>query len=51
MSCRDVDGPRDCQSEVSQKEKKECPMLARVCGIWKDGTDDLTNRAEIEIQM
>ena len=30
--CRDMDGPRDCQSEVSQKEKNKYRILTHVCG-------------------
>ena len=33
--CRDVDGPRDCHSEVSQKEKNKYCILTHICGIRK----------------
>ena len=33
------------QSEVSQKEKYEYRILAHVCGIYKDGTDEFIFRA------
>ena len=38
------------QSEVSQKEKNKYCILAHVCGIQKDGTDDLACRATKETQ-
>ena len=28
------------QSEVSQKEKRQCSILMHICGIYKDGNDD-----------
>ena len=39
------------QSEVSQKEKNKYRVLTHICGIWKNGTDELVCRAEIETQM
>ena len=39
------------QSEVSQKEKNKYRILTHVCGTWKNGTDELVCRAEIETQM
>ena len=39
------------QSEVSQKEKNKYRTLMHVCGIQKNGTDELVFRAEIETQM
>ena len=38
------------QSEVSQKEKSKC-IKTFICGIWKNGIDDLICKAEIETQM
>ena len=46
--CRDVDGPSDCQIEVSQKNKY---ILMHICGNEKNGTDDHSYKAEIETQM
>ena len=37
------------QSEVSQKEKKNC-ILMHICGIHKNGIDDLICKAETETQ-
>ena len=37
------------QSEVSQKEKNKY-ILMHICGIYKNGIDDLICKAEIEIQ-
>ena len=34
--CRDMDGPRDLQSEVSQKEKNKYRILTHISGIWKN---------------
>ena len=39
------------QSEVSQKEKNRYPILTHICGIQKNGTDELVCKAEIETQM
>ena len=39
------------QSEVSQKEKNKHHVLMRICGIWKNGTDERICKAGIEIQM
>ena len=38
------------QSDVSQREKTSIVVLMHVCGIEKDGTDDLTCRAGTEMQ-
>ena len=37
------------ESEESQKEKNKYHILMHICGIYKDGTDELTFREEIEI--
>ena len=39
------------QSEVSQKEKNKYHILMHICGIKKNGTDELVCKAEIETQM
>ena len=39
------------QSEVSQKEKNKYRLLTHVCGVKKNGTDELVCRAEVETQM
>ena len=39
------------QSEVSQKEKNKCHILTHVCGVQKNGTDELVCKAEVETQM
>ena len=39
------------QSRVSQKEKNKCCVISRLCGIQKNGTDELVCKAEIESQM
>ena len=39
------------QSEVSQKEKNKYRILAHICGIQKNGTDEWVCKAEIETQM
>ena len=39
------------QSEVSQKEKNKYRIVTHICGIYKDGTDELICKAEIETQM
>ena len=44
--CRHLDGPRD--SGISQNEKNKCHILTYVCGIHKNGIDDLICKREIE---
>ena len=39
------------QSEESQKEKNKYHMLTHMSGIYKNGTDELICKAEIETQM
>ena len=39
------------QSEVSQKEKNKYGILRHICGIQKNGTDELVCKAEIKTQM
>ena len=39
------------QSEVSQKEKSKYRIIMHICGIQKNGIDDLICEAEIETQM
>ena len=35
--CRDVDGPRNCDTEwKSQKKKNDAYILTHTCGIWKN---------------
>ena len=39
------------QSEVSQKEKNKYRILTHVCGTYKNGTEGLVCRAEMETQI
>ena len=39
------------ESEVSQKEKSKYHILTHICGIQKNGADELVCTAEIETQM
>ena len=39
------------QSEVSQKEKNKYHIISLICGIQKNGRDELICKAEIESQM
>ena len=39
------------QSEVSQKEKNKYHILTHICGIQKNGADELVCKTEIETQM
>ena len=48
--CRDTDGPRDCHTEW-QNEKNKYYILTHICGILKNGTDELFCKAERETQM
>ena len=38
-------------SELRQKEKKKYHILTRICGMWKNGTDEPICKAEVETQM
>ena len=38
-------------SEVSQTEKDKYCMISLVCGILKNGTNELIYRTEIELKM
>ena len=37
------------QSEVSQKERNKYCIISLLCGIWKDGRDQLIDKAEIRV--
>ena len=39
------------QSKVSQKKKNKYHILMHMCGILKNGIDDLICKTEIETQM
>ena len=39
------------QSEVSQKEKNKYRILTHICGIQKNGADELVCRAEIDTEV
>ena len=39
------------QSEVSQKEKNKYRILTHICGIKKNGTDELICKAETETDV
>ena len=39
------------QREVSQKEKNKYHILTHICGIYKNGTNELVCKAEIETQL
>ena len=39
------------QSEVSLKEENKYHIISPICGIWKNGRDELICKAEIESQM
>ena len=48
--CSDLDGPRVCHTERSHKEKNQHWILTHICGIERNGTDDLICKAKIETQ-
>ena len=45
-----MDLETDIQSEVSQKEKNKYRILTHICGIYKNGIDNLIYKTEIETQ-
>ena len=49
QSCLDLESV--IQSEESQKEKNKYHMLTHMSGLYKNGTDELICKAEIETQM
>ena len=48
---RNIDRPRDCHPKWSKKEKNKYCILMHICGIQKNGIDDLISKIEIETQM
>ena len=49
--CKDMDGPRQCHTEWSQKEKSKYHILMHICVIYKNGIDDPVCKAELETQI
>ena len=47
--CGDMDGPGDCHSEWKTEKSRYC-ILTLTCVVWKNGTDDLMCKVEIETQ-
>ena len=46
-----VDLESESHTEWRQKEKNKYCILTHICGIYKNGTDDLICKAEIETQV
>ena len=46
----DVEKPRTCHTELSQKEKNQYHILKHIYGIQKNGTDEPICRARTEAQ-
>ena len=49
--CSNMDGRGDCHTEWSKSEKDKYHMISLVCGILKNGTNELIYKTEIESQM
>ena len=45
--CSNMDGPRDYYTEWSKTEKDKYRMIFLICGILKNGTNELTYETEI----
>ena len=43
-----MDGPRDCHTEWGKSEREKHCVLRYICGIQKNGIDNLICKAEIE---
>ena len=51
-SLSDMEGPGVCHTEWGKSEReKQIFILMHVCGIQKDGKDELVCRARIETQL
>ena len=48
--CSNMDGPRDCHTDWS-KSDRERYHISLICGIYKNGTNELIYKTEIESQM
>ena len=46
-----MDGPGDCHTGVSQEERNKYCIRTHICGIYKNGTDDLICEAERDTDM
>ena len=46
----DMDGPRDCHTELSKLDKDKY-HTSFICGILKNGTNELIYKTEMESQM
>ena len=47
--CKDVHGPRVCQTGRSESEReKQLSYIRHACGIYRNGTDDPSSWAGIE---
>ena len=44
--CSDIDGPRDCHTEWSKSDKDKY-HISLICGILKNGTNELIYKTEI----
>jgi len=49
--CSNMDGPRDCHTKQSKLEKDKYCMISLICGMLKNGTNELIYVTEIESQM
>ena len=48
VSPNEVDEPRTYYIEWSKSEKDKYCVLMHMCGLWKDGTEELTCTVEME---
>ena len=46
--CSNMDGPRDCHTGCSKSDKDKYHMILLICGIYKNGTNELIYKTELE---
>ena len=49
VSMREMNLEPIIQSDISQKEKNKYRIITRVCGIYKNGTDEPVCRAAMDL--
>ena len=50
ISSSEVDEPTACYTEWSKSERKKKYILMQICGVLKNGTDELICKAAVEMQ-
>ena len=48
--CSNMHGPRDYHTMWNKSDKDKCHMISLICGIWKNDTNELIYKIEIDSQ-